>query len=342
MTRLASILCIFFVTHASLAAISQQEVSRLKRELSSQSNQIFKISGSIQSLEEELGQKNNIYLLQVEKIARVEESLEKLKTILDKQKQEIANEESKLKKLAEKLILEKSDDSSDDSLLKQKLFVTALLDNQKSLEESLTKTLELEKDVEAYQVRLEEHKKVETDIYQIVIELEQKKKNLSEEYLKKVSVKNDLESKLDNMVATLKVSKPKAKSKLSSNVSLDLLLPLRKFTGYKVSEKGVNFKFKDVLPVNATETGNVVYAGDLATYGKVVIIDHGNDIRSVFLGDITTKVQKGDRVQKGDLIGYTNTNRGVEKNLYYELRKKNIAQNTFQWLEKNNLQAFKM
>lgn len=330
-----------FLSFEVMGAVSQKEIKALKKKLVSQSNDIYKIGATIQSLEEELGQKNNSYLEQVSKTTKLEEKLNELKRSLALQEEKIKESKQKLKKLSEKLILEKVDDSSDDSLLKQKLYISALLESKNELNRWLEETKTNQNNVKLYYERLQEYKKTENEIYELVVDLENKKKELSENYLQKVADKNTLESKLDSAVASFKVERKK-NTRVYRNVELDLGLPLQSFVGYKISKKGVNFKYKDVAPINATENGEVVYSGDLATYGKVIIVDHGKEIRSVFLGDIATKVYKGDKVKKGDIIGYTNTNRGIEKNLYYELRKKNIAQNTYEWLEKNNSQKLKI
>src|SRR5690606_30346292 len=194
-----------------------------------------------------------------------------------------------------KFILEKMDDTGDDSLLKQKLYISALLNAKAQMDENLTETQAYQKDVAQYEKRLEEYKKTENDIYSLVVELEKQKKELSQNYLQKVANKNKIENKLDQLVASFRVSSKKNVSQAYKNIELDLGLPLKKFAGIKVSKKGVSFKYKDVMPISATETGTIVYSGDLATYGKVIIVDHGNDIRSVFLGDMVAKVSKGDK-----------------------------------------------
>jgi septal ring factor EnvC (AmiA/AmiB activator) len=112
------------------------------------------------------------------------------------------------------------------------------------------------------------------------------------------------------------------------------MLPLRNYLSYKGSSKGMTFKYKKVAPVHATERGKIVYSGELSSYGKVIMIDHGHDIRSVILGDLNIKATKGSVVKKGDILGYVNSDAGITKTLYYEVRKKNIAQNTVQLLKK--------
>ncbi len=117
--------------------------------------------------------------------------------------------------------------------------------------------------------------------------------------------------------------------------SLSLIPPLESFVNYKSGDKGVTFKYESRAPIKASAGGKVVYAGELASYGKVVMIDHGQEIRSVILGDIQIKASKGDQVKQGQILGYTLAEPGLKKSLYYEVRKKNVAQNTIALLEKS-------
>ena len=77
----------------------------------------------------------------------------------------------------------------------------------------------------------------------------------------------------------------------------------------------------------------MVFAGDLASYGQVVLIDHGKDLRTVLLGKMNIKVKKNDTVSHGDVLAYTINDSKDPQNLYFEVRKKNTAQNTILWLE---------
>lgn len=55
--------------------------------------------------------------------------------------------------------------------------------------------------------------------------------------------------------------------------------------------------------VKATETGQVIFAGDLFFTGKVVYLDHGNGLLSLYAHLSKINVKKGQRVKRGQLIG---------------------------------------
>ena len=89
--------------------------------------------------------------------------------------------------------------------------------------------------------------------------------------------------------------------------------------------------------MKAVGGGKVVFAGDLASYGQVLLIDHGSDLRTVLLGKMDIKVKKNDTVKDGDILAYTQNDTKTDQNLYFEVRKKNTAQNTILWLDQNGV-----
>ena len=59
-----------------------------------------------------------------------------------------------------------------------------------------------------------------------------------------------------------------------------------------------------------------------ATFGKVVYIDHGYGYRTIYAHMSKIKARRGQKVKRGDLIGYVgNTGRSVSAHLHYEVHK---------------------
>ena len=73
--------------------------------------------------------------------------------------------------------------------------------------------------------------------------------------------------------------------------------------------------------VRAPAPGTVVFAGGHAEYGITLVIDHGNDIKTLY-GHLTkTLVQAGDAVQRGQIVAQTgNTGRSSGPHLHYEIQ----------------------
>ena len=61
------------------------------------------------------------------------------------------------------------------------------------------------------------------------------------------------------------------------------------------------------FPVPAANDGIVVYRGYLGIYGNAIIIDHGLGLFSLYGHLSSFQVEKGQKVCKGDIIGYTGT-----------------------------------
>lgn len=58
-------------------------------------------------------------------------------------------------------------------------------------------------------------------------------------------------------------------------------------------------------PVPAANNGRVVFADDLGIFGKLVIIDHGLGLQSLYSHLSEISVAVGDTLKKGDLLGKT-------------------------------------
>ena len=98
----------------------------------------------------------------------------------------------------------------------------------------------------------------------------------------------------------------------------------------------MSFTFRGRHPVLSTHDGEIVYSGELSTFGNVVMIDHGDETRSVILGDFIPKAEQGTRVKVGDVVGYT-SERLQQGQIYFEVRKNNTVANTIQLMDSNSL-----
>jgi murein DD-endopeptidase MepM/ murein hydrolase activator NlpD len=74
-------------------------------------------------------------------------------------------------------------------------------------------------------------------------------------------------------------------------------------------------------PVQAPAPGTVVFAGRNAEYGLAVIIDHGNDTKSLYGHLSRLSVAAGQSVRRGDFVALTgNTGRSSGPHLHYEIQ----------------------
>jgi murein DD-endopeptidase MepM/ murein hydrolase activator NlpD len=84
---------------------------------------------------------------------------------------------------------------------------------------------------------------------------------------------------------------------------------------------GIDYRAAIGDKVPATNSGKVVFAGDLFYTGNTVIIDHGLDIFSVYGHLSKTVVESGKFVEKGEVIGHSgNTGRTSGPHLHWGVK----------------------
>lgn len=92
--------------------------------------------------------------------------------------------------------------------------------------------------------------------------------------------------------------------------------------GYKDTHGGMDIAAPNKTPIYAVKTGRVILAGVVSGYGNCVMIDHGNNIVSIYGHASRLLVKKGDIVKKGQtiaLVGLTGITTGYH--LHIEFRK---------------------
>ena len=101
------------------------------------------------------------------------------------------------------------------------------------------------------------------------------------------------------------------------------------FTKARRMHFGMDFSAKRGTPIYATGDGTVSRADSRAAgFGKHVRIDHGFGYVTIYAHMDSYKVVKGDKVKRGDLIGYVgSTGRSVAPHLHYEIVKDGVKIN---------------
>lgn len=97
---------------------------------------------------------------------------------------------------------------------------------------------------------------------------------------------------------------------------------------YRKFHKGMDFTAPTGTPIFATGNGKVIRAQRSATFGNVIYIDHGYGYQTVYAHMSKMKARKGQKVLRGDLIGYVgNTGLSAAPHLHYEIHKNDRALN---------------
>ncbi len=98
--------------------------------------------------------------------------------------------------------------------------------------------------------------------------------------------------------------------------------------------KGINIQAVPGQAVMAARSGRVVfYSANLGNYGKTLIIDHGDGLRSVYSRVAEISVRPGENVQRGALVGRVgNCTKDKNSYLHFEIRKGALPQNPLFYL----------
>ncbi|MGB3738164.1 MAG: M23 family metallopeptidase [Pontixanthobacter sp.] len=109
--------------------------------------------------------------------------------------------------------------------------------------------------------------------------------------------------------------------------------------GGRRSHKGVDLAASTGTPIFATADGIVSKAGRFSSYGKYVSIEHGAQLQTRFAHMSRIAVNHGDRVKKGDVIGYVgSTGRSTGPHLHYEVRIAGEAVNPIPYMVESEAQ----
>jgi murein DD-endopeptidase MepM/ murein hydrolase activator NlpD len=96
--------------------------------------------------------------------------------------------------------------------------------------------------------------------------------------------------------------------------------------------KGINIQPYGNTDIVASKAGKIVFSADgFYSYGKTLIIDHGDGFSTVYAGLSDVLVKTGDNVSKGSIIA--NIRQDAKNNyLHFEIRKDHLSKNPYFYL----------
>lgn len=377
MKRKLILLLLLLPTLVSAAIESNEKINvfEMKRKLQAQSRAINDMSKEIANVELSLGMQNKKYLKLSQDRAKIEESISRAKKNADFDNENLKKNYNETKSILMGVLLNKLEKSeSPADLLSRKILVENLQKRLVDLQEMMTSNKDIQADVDKLYQRLDDSIKTEKALVGLMNELEQRRKDLraqieSENQKKTEAVAqfNDSKNKmamdreaakkalLREQLQPLQVteeikipSQPIAQNRVSNQTPVadvasgsgEFSAPISLYQGIEHNKKGVTFNFQGKNEVRAPKAGRVVYTGSLASYGNVLMIDHGNDTRTVLLGQFDYNVKNGDSITAAQVVGYTNPRsaNGIgDGKIYFEVRKNNLAQNTYLLLDKKSI-----
>ena len=108
------------------------------------------------------------------------------------------------------------------------------------------------------------------------------------------------------------------------------------FTGSQSFHEGIDFHGDKGTAVLAAASGKVIAAEWHTQYGKIVEIDHGNGLVSLYAHASRLDVREGDLVARGQKIAEIgSTGRSTGPHLHFEVRLNGVPQNPARFLRAN-------
>ena len=96
------------------------------------------------------------------------------------------------------------------------------------------------------------------------------------------------------------------------------------------AHRGVDYAAPRGTPIKAAGDGKVIFRGNKSGYGKVVILQHGGNITTLYahMSGFAAKARIGTRVRQGQTIGYVGmTGLATANHLHYEYRLNGVHRN---------------
>lgn len=102
--------------------------------------------------------------------------------------------------------------------------------------------------------------------------------------------------------------------------------------GYHSCHTGVDLSAPYGTPIRSAEDGIVGYVGNGGPYGRYTLVSHGDGIVTFYAHQSRQAVKDGDRVKRGEVIGYVgSTGWSTGAHLHFEIRKNGTPWDPMGW-----------
>ncbi len=99
--------------------------------------------------------------------------------------------------------------------------------------------------------------------------------------------------------------------------------------------QGADLAAPEGTPIRATNTGTVRVAGFFSIKGGLVVLDHGGGVFSLYFHQSKIRVEVGDEVRRGQVVGEVGTTGlSTGPHLHWEMRVNEVATNPLEWVGK--------
>jgi septal ring factor EnvC (AmiA/AmiB activator) len=279
----------------------------------------------IKRIESNLGSKNKTYLTTINIKRKIREEIYKIdEKIIELEKSLNIKEEQLGGIIMQYVASGQSGDGDVFEELERSLTVEGLKGEVKSFQEMKDQFTSLKSESSNLTLKLHEYEIAENEVFELIKELEREKIQRSQDLTSKSEKRNELKKKLQQLARTKTREKLDSKSDdkpvLELNVKGEELVPLRSVMSWEKHKNGVNLVAESGDILVAPRSGKVIYVGQLSAFGNVILLEHENGIKSVLLGEIESKVEKGEEIQKGQELGLIKNQKNLPAKVYFEYR----------------------
>jgi len=100
---------------------------------------------------------------------------------------------------------------------------------------------------------------------------------------------------------------------------------------------GEVIKTSKSISVRAVHKGEIIFSDWIKGYGMIIIVDHGENLMSLYAHNKVLYKNKGDFVEKGEIISKSGSSGGAGDNsLYFEIRLNGVPQDPHDWCNVRN------
>ena len=209
-------------------------------------------------------------------------------------------------------------------LFEHKMLLTEIVKKKKEIAFHIKGSKSLQVKMKSLIKKYEKRVEVEQEIFDLIKRMEKSKRNYVNSYLlKKKNIGKKYLKNKDNIFKNKNII-----SKIFKNISFET--PVSNYRAYETKEnKGITYFLNAQSKIKAARQGTVSYVAPLLNYGNLIMINHENKIKTLYLGNLISLVKKGQKVKSGETIAKM-MKVSKDKKLYFEVREKEISQDTIQ------------
>lgn len=317
--------------------------SSLKATYRKSKSKVVSLKRQIQVIEKNLNKNNTNYISTVKKRQQLDLQIFDVERALNTSIDQLSDKSVQLDREYKQLLLNSLDESTTEDLMEKRIVLNRINRDKLEVKNQLTNEIKLKSKLSKLRNHFAEIIKVERDLYDLVQRLESSKQKYVQSYMTETEKSVKLKSQLKRVAKKRPVKKKRnrKKSKRNTYLAQDFVHPITKYVAMDHDQSGITYTVNSVTDIKTSKGGTVVHVGTLANFGNVVMIEHGNKVKSIFLGNFTAHVKKGDKVGSLAIIG--ETQKSIKQNtmgkLYFEVRQKNKVQNTIKLVKSQQTQV---